>query len=83
MQAIEFNTAIQNGYLQVPRQFNHWQNKVVKVILLEESPAETLLSPSTNQYQGSEALFYLLTELSDDFMPEGRVQLPLQSRELL
>jgi hypothetical protein len=74
MQAIEFNAAIQNGYLQVPRQFNHWQNKVVKVILLEELPEEIFRSPTTKHYQGSEALFHLLTELSDDFMPEGRVQ---------
>jgi hypothetical protein len=83
MQAIEFNAAIQNGCLQVPRQFNHWQNKVVKVILLEESPEEIFRSRSTSPSQGSEALFHLLTELSDDFMSEGRVQLPLQHRESL
>jgi len=56
---------------------------VVKVILLEELPEEIFRSPSTDHYQGSEALFHLLTELSDDFMPEGRVQLPLQDRESL
>jgi hypothetical protein len=37
--------------------------------------------PKTDLQQTSEGVFKLLTELSDDFMADGRVQLPLQERE--
>lgn len=37
--------------------------------------------PKTEPQQTGENVFRLLTELSADFMLEGRVQLPLQERE--
>ena len=37
--------------------------------------------PKTESVQTSESVFELLTELSDDFMQDGRLQLPLQERE--
>lgn len=37
--------------------------------------------PKPELQQTGESVFTLLTELSDDFMADGRVQLPLQQRE--
>ena len=36
MQAIEFNTQIMNGIITLPKRFNDFGNKRVKVILLDE-----------------------------------------------
>ena len=36
MQAIEFNTQILNGIITIPKRFNDFGNKRVKVILLDE-----------------------------------------------
>ncbi len=36
MQAIEFNTQIQIGIITIPKRFNNFGNKRVKVILLDE-----------------------------------------------
>ena len=36
MQAIEFNTQIMNGIITLPKRFNDFENKRVKVILLDE-----------------------------------------------
>ncbi len=35
MHAIEFETQVHNGILQIPEQYLAWKNKTVKVILLE------------------------------------------------
>ena len=37
--------------------------------------------PKMESQQTGESVFKLLTELSDDFMAEGRLQLPVQERE--
>lgn len=37
--------------------------------------------PKIESQQTGESVFNLLTELSDDFMAEGRLQLPVQERE--
>ena len=37
--------------------------------------------PAPTQATSSDEIFNLLTELSDDFMAEGRLQPPLQMRE--
>jgi hypothetical protein len=39
MQAIEFNTQILNGIITIPKRFNDFGNKRVKVILLDEEDA--------------------------------------------
>ena len=36
MQAIEFNTQVMNGIITLPKRFNDFENKRVKVILLDE-----------------------------------------------
>jgi hypothetical protein len=41
MQAIEFETHLENGLIHLPASYQHWQNgKQVKVILLVEETAE-------------------------------------------
>ena len=42
MNAIEFNTQIHDGIVEIPSQYTSWQNKKVRVILLEsEEPLAT------------------------------------------
>jgi hypothetical protein len=41
MQAIEFKTETNNGIIKLPYQFQHWNNKPVKVILLTEDEFES------------------------------------------
>ncbi len=41
MQAIEFKAETNNGIIQLPKQFQHWDNKPVKVILLAEDEIES------------------------------------------
>ncbi len=36
MQAVEFNTQVQNGIIKVPNRFKDFGNKKVKVILLDD-----------------------------------------------
>jgi len=72
MQAIEFESNLHNGLLSVPQQFQHWQNRRVKVILLADDNAAP---------PNADVLFNLLADLSDDFMADGREQLPLQIRD--
>ena len=45
MQAIEFETYLQNGFIQLPNTYQHWQvgNKVKVIILGEE------ITPSTEK----------------------------------
>ena len=41
MQAIEFETHLENGLIHLPASYQHWQNgKQVKVILLVDETAE-------------------------------------------
>ena len=52
MQAIEFNTQIMNGIITIPKRFNDFGNKRVKVILLDEEDPyqfakESLLAVNT------------------------------------
>ena len=72
MQAIEFETQAQDGVIKIPDAYRPWFEKNCKVILLTNETA----SP-----QNLAEAFHLLTSLSDDFMAEGRQQLPLQIRE--
>ena len=73
MQAIEFESKIlHNGQLEIPKHYRNWEGRHVKVILLADEPPTE---------QKADAVFKLLTELSDDFMEQGRQQLPVQMRE--
>ncbi len=69
MQAIEFESILHNGHLEIPKNYHNWEGRHVKVILLsDEQPAE----------QKVDAVFRLLSELSDDFMEQGRQHKPAQ-----
>lgn len=46
MYAIEFETQIHNGIIQIPEQYLAWKNKMVKVILLD-TETEQLIKPTT------------------------------------
>ncbi len=72
MQAIEFESILHNGKLELPKLYQNWDGRSVKVILLTDEPPTE---------QKADAVFNLLTELSDDFMEDGRQQLPVQMRE--
>ena len=72
MQAIEFESILHNGRLEIPMHYQNWEGRHVKVILLTDEPPTE---------QKADAVFKLLTELSDDFMEQGRQQLPMQMRE--
>ncbi|MGZ8222368.1 MAG: hypothetical protein ACXWT0_12040 [Methylobacter sp.] len=72
MQAIEFESILHNGKLELPKLYQNWDGRHVKVILLTDEPPTE---------QKADAVFKLLTELSDDFMEDGRQQLPVQMRE--
>lgn len=74
MQAIEFESTLLNGQLTLPKHFQNWEGRHVKVILLSDEP---LPEPK------ADTVFTLLTTLSDDFMAFGREQLPVQARENL
>ncbi len=72
MQAIEFESVLHNGQLKIPKRHKSWEGRHVKVILLtNELPIE----------QKADTVFKLLSELSDDFMEQGRQQLPVQLRD--
>ena len=72
MQAIEFESILHNGLLKIPKHYQNWEGRHVKVILLADVPPTE---------QKADAVFKLLAELSDDFMEQGRQQLPVQIRE--
>ena len=44
MQAIEFKSETNNGIIKLPHQFQQWNNKPVKVILLIEDDIESAQS---------------------------------------
>ena len=60
MQAIEFEAHLENGYIQLPSSFQHWQDgKQVKVIvLIDESIQHNLphKKKSINDYAGKISL---------------------------
>ncbi|SEH07512.1 AbrB/MazE/SpoVT family DNA-binding domain-containing protein [Candidatus Venteria ishoeyi] len=72
MKAIEFEAQAHDGVINIPETYQTWFEKPLKVILLTEDAAAT---------QNLAEAFYLLTELSDDFMIDGRKQLPVQIRD--
>jgi hypothetical protein len=72
MQAIEFESILHNGQLKIPKHHKSWEGRHVKVILLADEPSTE---------QKADTVFKLLSELSDDFMEQGRLQLPVQLRD--
>jgi hypothetical protein len=72
MQAIEFESILHNGQLKIPKHHKSWEGRYVKVILLSDEPPTE---------QKADTVFKLLSELSDDFMEQGRLQLPVQLRD--
>jgi hypothetical protein len=72
MQAIEFESTLHNGQLELPKHYQNWEGRHVKVILLSDEQWPE---------QKADSVFTLLTALSDDFMESGREQLPVQIRE--
>lgn len=75
MQAIEFEAIAHQHAILIPPSIRVGEGQHVRVLLLveDENPVP--------QVAGSDEVFRLLTELSDDFMVEGRQQPPLQIRE--
>ncbi len=62
MQAIEFQTTIHNGVIQLPKDFAAWREKPVKVILLaeEDSSVQTKCKRKPGSAQGK-------VKIMDDF----------------
>jgi len=71
-QAIEFESILHNGQLRIPKHHQNWEARHVKVILLTDEPPTE---------QKADTVFKLLSELSDNFMEQGRQQLPMQVRD--
>ena len=77
MQAIKFNTQILNGIITIPKRFNDFGNKRVKVILLDEEDSyknakEALLA--ANQI-AKETGFEIEYIQSKPLSPKGREKL--------
>ncbi|MDP2824129.1 MAG: hypothetical protein Q8O52_15810 [Sulfuritalea sp.] len=76
MHAIEFEAIPRQHAIQIPEGVRLADGQMVRVLLLVDDakavPAQT---------SGSHDVFRLLTELSDDFMTDGRQQPPLQARD--
>ena len=70
MQALEFELILHNGQLEITKNLQNWEGRHVKVILFANESATG---------QKADAVFKLLTELSDDFMEQGRQQLPMRN----
>lgn len=52
MNAIEFEAIAQNGVLKIPDEYSEWYNQSLKVILLADSPKNSVKkSPSTTEIQ--------------------------------
>ncbi|CAK0764523.1 conserved hypothetical protein [Gammaproteobacteria bacterium] len=71
--------------IPIPYMFQH--NRLEVILLLQEDTEATFESVSVDRtadtVAGCEEAFFLLAGLSDDFMVEGRQQLPLQERDSL
>ena len=76
MHAIEFEAIPRQHSIRIPEEVSLADGQSVRVLLLVNDEKAT--RPQGN---GSEDVFRLLTELSDDFMAEGRQPPPLQARD--
>ncbi|MDP2795776.1 MAG: hypothetical protein Q8O25_17105 [Sulfurisoma sp.] len=76
MQAIEFEAIARQHAIPIPASACVGEGQHVRVLLLVDD-----VKPAPAPAAGSDEVFRLLTELSDDFMAEGRQQPPLQMRE--
>jgi len=76
MQAIEFEAIAHQHAIPIPASARVGEGQHVRVLLLVDDA-----EPAPTQAAGSDEVFRLLTELSDDFMADGRQQPPLQTRE--
>ncbi|MDD2816731.1 MAG: hypothetical protein RL368_1668 [Pseudomonadota bacterium] len=52
MYAVEFETQLENGAIQVPEIYKTALTGLVKVIILKETPAPALWSPEIMAFQG-------------------------------
>ena len=76
MQAIEFEAIAHQHAILIPPGVRVGEGQHVRVLLLVDDA-----KPAPSHATGSDEVFRLLTELSDDFMEDGRQQPPLQTRE--
>ena len=76
MQAIEFEAIAHQHVILIPPDARIGEGQHVRVLLLVDDA-----KPTPRLATSSDEIFNLLTELSDDFMVEGRLQPPLQMRE--
>jgi hypothetical protein len=59
MQAIEFETHLENGLIHLPVSYQHWQEgKHVKVIVLVDSKRDGVCNPVLNVFKMSELSGY-------------------------
>jgi hypothetical protein len=72
MQAIEFEAIARQQANPIPPGARVGEGQHVRVLLLVDDA-----KPAPTQAAGSDEVFRLLTELSDDFMADGRQQPPL------
>lgn len=57
MQAIEFEVLLNNGLIQLPQPYQHWQQgKTVKVIILSNEETSFPLSQNINRHAGTISL---------------------------
>ena len=75
MHAIEFEAVPRQHAIQIPEGVRLVDGQMVRVLLLVDDA-----NVASEQAGGSDEVFRLLTELSDDFMTDGRQQPPLQAR---
>ena len=75
MHAIEFEAIPHEHAIQIPEGVRLVDGQMVRVLLLVEDR-----NAAPAPIGGSDEVFRLLTELSDDFMADGRQQPPLQAR---
>ncbi len=78
MQAIEFETIAHQHVIRIPENIRVADGQHMRVLLLVDTAEAPAHTDSGGGEHGSEEIFRLLTELSDDFMAGGRRQPPLQ-----
>ncbi len=66
MQAIEFAAKIHDGVVRIPKQFSHWTNKSVRVIILEEAIPSYHREPHPTIAGKGKTIGDLLTPIVDD-----------------
>jgi hypothetical protein len=73
MQAIEFETHLENGLIHLPASYQHWQNgKQVKVILLVDETAEDSAKQQNRQSINRHTGKISLTQDPLDFQKNSR-----------